>query len=64
MSAQAQAITNRGIGDTGSQDVVYAINTGFSGLNDKLEELSNRQDSQEEILKQLTSSSSSSIYSY
>ena len=48
----------------GSPEVVDAINTGFTGLYDKLDELSSRQDSQEMMLRALTSSRGSEIYKY
>lgn len=49
---------------SGNEDVVNAVNNGFAGLNAKLEELSNRQDNQEEVLRQLTSGRTSSILRY
>ena len=49
-----------GVG-AGNDDVVYAINNGFAGLNAKLEELSSRQDNQEEVLRQLTSGRRTSL---
>ena len=47
-------------GPGGNDDVIEAINNGFLGLNDKLEELATRQDSQEEVLRALSSQSRSS----
>lgn len=48
----------------GNDDVVYAVNTGFTNLNAKLDELSSRQDNQEAVLRELTSSKKSNIMSY
>ena len=62
LSDKAASVAYDGIGD--GSNIVDAVNNGFAGLNAKLEELSNRQDSQEEVLKQLTSSKNSSVYSY
>ena len=50
-----------GVGAVGNEDVVFAINNGFSNLNAKLEELSSRQDNQEEVLRQLTSGRRTSL---
>ena len=61
----SKAAGSYGMGAPGdNSEVVYAINTGFAGLNSKLEELSSRQDNQEEVLRQLTSGSRSGITSY
>ena len=48
----------------GNDDVVYAVNTGFTNLNAKLEELSSRQDNQEAVLRELTSSKKSNLMTY
>ena len=61
LSNKVAAIAYDGVG-TG--DVVNAVNNGFSGLSNKLEELSNRQNSQEQVLKQLTSRTSPKVYQY
>ena len=45
-------------------DIVSAVNGGFSGLNNKLDELANRQDNQEQVLRQLTNSTSNAAYQY
>lgn len=63
LSNEAASLAYSGIGSDNS-DVVTAVNSGFAGLNAKLEELSNRQDNQEDILKQLTSRGSREVYKY
>ena len=63
LSNQANAVSYRGMGS--APDVVDAVNSGFTGLNAKLEELSSRQNEQEEVLRMLSSSrKSSSILGY
>lgn len=49
---------------SGNKDVIYAINTGFNSLISKIDELSDRQDNTEEMLKAITLPSSPSIYKY
>jgi len=63
ISADTLSNQSKGIG-AGNDDVVEAVTTGFAGLNAKLEELSTRQDTQEEVLRILTSGKSSSILRY
>jgi murein DD-endopeptidase MepM/ murein hydrolase activator NlpD len=62
LSDQAKSVAYTGIGD--SEGIINSVDRGFAGLNEKLEELSNRQDNQEAVLKQLTNRQSSSVYQY
>lgn len=62
LSDKAAAVAYNGIGD--SQGIINSVDRGFAGLNDKLEELSARQDNQEEIMRMLMSSNSSSMIKY
>ena len=49
----------------GSQgDIINCVNGGFAGLNNKLEELANRQDSQEQVLRRLTAPKNNGAYQY
>ena len=60
LSDKAASIAYDGIGD--GENIVTAVNNGFAGLNSKLEELSSRQDNQEQVLRRLTSRQSSKAY--
>lgn len=60
LSDQAASVAYNGIGD--GENIVAAVNSGFAGLNNKLEELSSRQDNQEQVLRRLTSRQSSKAY--
>ena len=48
----------------GSPDVVESVNSGFSNLINKLEEMSSRQDKTEEMLKMIAIPSGTSAYRY
>ena len=48
----------------GSPDVVESVNSGFSNLINKLEEISSRQDKTEEMLKMIAIPSGASAYRY
>lgn len=48
----------------GSPDVVESVNSGFSNLINKLEEISSRQDKTEEMLKMIAIPSGTSAYRY
>lgn len=62
LSNQASSVSyGRG---AGNDEIVAAVNNGFMGLNDKLEDLSSRQNNQEEVLRQLTSGRTSAITGY
>lgn len=51
-------------GPSGSEAIVSSVNNGFGSLIAKLDELSNRQDNTEEILKSIVSPSSSAVYKF
>lgn len=51
-------------GPSETDRVVDSVNSGFSNLIDKLDELSKRQDNTEEMLRTITSSSSKAVYKY
>lgn len=64
---QSDAVLNKysnsfGAGDTGK--IVNSVDTGFSNLIAKLDELSARQDQSEEILKSMIKPVSSAVYKY
>lgn len=64
VSADTMGKGGASYGKDNGENIVEAVNNGFSGLNDKLEELSNRQDTQEQTLRQLTGRFSSKAYQY
>lgn len=49
-------------GPSDSQGIIDSVDNGFQSLMNKLEELSGRQDQQEEVMKALVSGSSSKLY--
>lgn len=57
----ANSMANYGVG---SDQVVDSVNNGFTNLIDKLEELSKRQDRQEDVLKMLAQSKGTNVYRY
>lgn len=61
---QSEAVASRYMNNYGSPDVVNSVNNGFSNLINKLDELSSRQDAQEEMLRSIVSPSSSAVYRY
>ena len=61
MSREVQALAFDGVG---SSDVVDSVNGGFTNLINKLEELSSRQNEQEEMLKMLAQGKGTNIYRY
>ena len=64
LSNQANAtIYGQGAG-LDSEGIIKSVNSGFAGLNDKLEELSNRQDTQEETLRAIVSKNNSALYQF
>ena len=64
LSNQANAtIYGQGAG-LDSEGIIKSVNSGFAGLNDKLEELSNRQDTQEEVLRAIVSKNNSALYQF
>ena len=64
LSNQANAtIYGQGAG-LDSEGIIKSVNSGFAGLNDKLEELSNRQDTQEEALRAIVSKNNSALYQF
>ena len=60
-SNAANSMANYGVG---SDQVVDSVNNGFTNLIDKLEELSKRQDRQEDVLKMLAQSKGTNVYRY
>lgn len=62
MSKESQAYMVGGMGS--SDDVVTSVNSGFANLINKIEELSNRQDDQEEMLKMIAQGKGTNIYKY
>ena len=61
MSKEVQALAFDGVG---SSDVVDSVNGGFTNLINKLEELSSRQNEQEELLKMLAQGKGTNVYRY
>jgi hypothetical protein len=60
-SNAASSMANYGVG---SDQVVDSVNSGFTNLINKLEELSKRQDRQEDVLKMLAQSKGTNVYRY
>lgn len=60
-SKAASSMANYGVG---SDQVVDSVNNGFTNLIDKLEELSKRQDRQEDVLKMLAQGKGTNVYRY
>ena len=62
ISKESQAVVFDGIG--GSGDVVTSVNSGFDRLIEKIDDLSTRQDEQEEMLKMIAQGKGTNLYKY